>query len=1605
MRLRLNSRQFQAAIPALAILAGALGAHAAATDIASGPLGQPATSVKPNVLLILDNSGSMTLQYTPDYAASMPGCLSSRDNGFVAVPPQNPQGCSSFAPPMRSSQVNAQYYNPRIRYFPAVNYDGSSKGEMDAAATSNWTAVPTDNVSTTSDNSGRVSPNWNNPVSVSSFNLASGFPDQLYCTSPTANVNDTSVCRSNSSYTYPDTVFGFQRDPNNQPKLKLGAPYYYEILATEFCSDTALTNCISAVAPTVVSGVTYDKPAPVRYCNSVNLTNCRARYDSTFRFPKYLGNVTSVPTPGASARGTLVVTLGDAGAITINQITITKPGVPVPVNLLATPLSLAATNTDGNILAAGLAIRDRINANSGGHGYVALSSNFNSLARTASITIATSAVSADDNGSVINVDAPATSPTTPASISFNIGSADNPADKVNSIGIGPSGGPVTNLVTGTIDCGAGCSNTSMATLVRSRINAETTLHGYTAGGSGSTVTITAPAGTGSERNGWPLVFSQSGLSSVTGSLANGITPGDLAHTKTNFSGGITPSGTAWSRQNVGTFVRTNIVQGQDFPRHPARTDCASPTVCTYSEEMTNFANWFAYYRSRMHTAKTAIGRAFVTLGSDYRVGFKVINHTAARFLAVADFTTNAGGHKQSFYAQLYNTPPSGGTPLPAALARAGRYYGNKSPDGMGASPIQLACQPSYAILTTDGVWGGGSAWQLDGSTLVGDQDGVDSGFSTQAIGAFDALKASNTLADVAMYYYKTDLRPDLANQVPSTQKDSASHQRMVTFTVGMGVSGLLTFDPNYETQLSGDFFDIKQGTKNWPNPSTSSEAKVDDLWHAAVNGRGTYFSAQDPATLANGLAETLNAVQARLGAGAAAATSNLQPVAGDNFAFTAQYETVNWTGDLRARTIDLSNGIVSTRELWSAQALLSNRSHTTRRIFTFDAADTVAGATVTVNGAARSQNANRLRSFCPPDTPSADNPACSDGGLLSASEMSTHFNPLGGANGALLQSVPWPVDGSNRHLVANAATLVNYLRGDRTNELSSFTASGLTDLYRERTAVLGDIVNAQPAYVKVPPFQYGDPFYGDFKSNNANRIGTVFAAANDGMLHAFNTDPDNNPYFQTAGIATLVTSDDTFTGTLSTDPVSGEGAERWAYIPTLVFPTLKRLAESNYATNHRFLTDGSPVLGDVCFGHTTAAPCSSVSNWKTILVAGLNAGGRGFYALDVTDPANPKGLWELKGGTGTACLSDTQANSGTFGEDCNIGLSFGNPIIVKRPSDGRWVVLLTSGHNNISPGNGKGYLYVVDAQTGLILQRLGTGVGCDGVSATAPCTAGTVDPSGLSRINAWVNNASENNTALSVYGGDLKGNLWRFQLENITGVAAGTVTLITTLVDSSGQAQPVTTRPELSQIGNSRIVYVGTGKLLGNSDRISAARQSVYAIKDPMTNSTSPVYTGIRGATGFVQQTLSLIDGETDRRTTTNNTVNLSNDNGWYVDLPDGGGSDPSERVNVDPILQLGTLVVASNIPAEEDCLAGGFGWVNFMDARTGSYVPGTNQNVTATRIGSSLVVGINVVQLPGGSVRTIVTTAENQQLTRETPVAASTTQGRRVSWRELFVD
>lgn len=919
-----------------------------------------------------------------------------------------------------------------------------------------------------------------------------------------------------------------------------------------------------------------------------------------------------------------------------------------------------------------------------------------------------------------------------------------------------------------------------------------------------------------------------------------------------------------------------------------------------ADERQNFANWYSYYRTRILMMKTASTLAFKNLDNSYRIGFMTIHNTSfssnstASFLNLADFSSGAGNQKDLFYSKLAAIDPGSGTPLRKALADVGRLYGGKF-TGI-TDPVQYSCQQNFVITATDGYWNGDAGYKLDGSTAVGDQDGA-TGVSCPSCdkGTYPSPnngKTSNGLADVAYYYYSTDLRPSLSCNVATDPgacvKPSGTNQdvddvapwlHMTTFTLGLGVNGLLNYAEDYKSGASSDYNAIVAGTKAWPKAAADSATAIDDLWHAAVDGRGTYFSAQDPQALSSGLGKALASIQATVGAAAAAATSNLQPVAGDNFAYVANYRTVKWDGGLEAHTIDLSTGALSATPSWSAQSLLDGMVTTTtdsRTIYT--------GAT-------------SLTSF-----------AASDLGTVDFTQFS--------------QYASWT---ASQIANATAANLAKYLRGQSGFEDSS---SNTVDkrLFRSREHILGDIVHSQPVYVKKPQLHYADTGFSTWAASNpiANRQAAVFVGANDGMLHAFNADT---------------------------------GAEMWSYIPPIILPNLWKLADNNFTSQHKFYVDGSPTAGDVYIG----------GSWKTILVGGLNKGGRGYYALDITDPSSPSALWNF-----------------TASNDNDLGYSYGTPIITKRPSDGKWVVLVTSGYNNIPEGalysgaTGHGILFVLDAQTGTVLSKIDTGEGSTGT------------PSGLGQINNWVSNTDVDNTALRAYGGDLLGNLWRFDLSNNTVIKLAQL-------GSGAAAQPVTTKPELGQINSNPVVFVGTGQYLGSSDLTSTQQQSVYAIKDSGT-ALGDVRTGGQ----LVQQTITALTANT--RTASVNSVDWATKSGWYADFPATAAGSGSERVNVDPKLQLGVLTLATNVPTNTACSPSGYSWLYFFDFQTGGFVSTSTDNVVAQKISNSLAVGLNVIQI-GTTVKTIVTTSDDKHPVFNNPTNPSPATSKRVSWRELIQD
>ncbi len=779
--------------------------------------------------------------------------------------------------------------------------------------------------------------------------------------------------------------------------------------------------------------------------------------------------------------------------------------------------------------------------------------------------------------------------------------------------------------------------------------------------------------------------------------------------------------------------------------------------------------------------------------------------------------------------------------------------------------------------------------------------------------------STDSLADVAMYYYETDLRTTALgnctlsngidvcrNNVKVGGDDNAEHQHMTTFTLGLGVNGTLGYHPNYLGGMSPDFQAIKAGTMNWPNPGDRlGGVNIDDLWHAAVNGRGQYFSASNSDALATSLTGALDAIKQRTGTASAAATSTLQPVPGDNTEFVTSFTTVKWVGDVVAYSVEPTTGVRSSTPLWRAQERLDTRvaDGTARNIYYMQRG---------------TGNTGTLRPFTFTN--------------LTSDSLGTHFQNACSKTPALTQCEKTGFDVTNAN---NGDNLVNWLRGQ-------------TDVrYRNREHVLSDMVGGAPVYLGKSRLEYTEHGYqtwvSDMNATNsgAGRKGVVYVPSNGGMLHAFQ---------------------------------ASNGQELWAFVPTMVMDRMYRLADWDYANKHEFFVNATPILGDIWV--------PSLNSWRTILVGGLGAGGRGYYALDVTDPDNPRALWEFH-------------NDSTGGSD-NLGFTFGNPVITKR-GDGRWVVMFTSGYNNVSPGDGNGRLFVVDAFDGERLTEIQT--------YTGPATpAGTATaPSGLAKINNWVD-SQRDNTTLRVYGGDLLGNLWRFDIDGVVAPNHAALRLANMRAGSPVEAQPITTRPELATVTHNGtkvpVVYIGTGQMLGVSDLTDTSPQTVYAVKDPLTGTG---WGDFHARTDVVAQTLS-VNTSTDARTVTNHAVDWATKAGWRVDLPTTG-----ERVNIDMRLAITTLVVGTNAPSTDTCTEGGRSYLYQFDYAKGSAQP--NVTTVGESLGDSFVVGVGVMQLysttqgagQGGTVaRTQMGDGTMRRSTMYSPSTAAV-EGRRTSWRELI--
>jgi type IV pilus assembly protein PilY1 len=356
---------------------------------------------------------------------------------------------------------------------------------------------------------------------------------------------------------------------------------------------------------------------------------------------------------------------------------------------------------------------------------------------------------------------------------------------------------------------------------------------------------------------------------------------------------------------------------------------------SYSEERQNFANWFTYYRRREFVAKNALANVIKGL-SQVRVGIYGINKKVVLPLANVNVTQGAtiSDATNTLLDKLYPYQSAGGTPLKAGLKTIGTYFKDNTgtldtqtgPQPYGTAADSASCQQSFTIILTDGYY------DDLGTTLAGNTDGDN--------GAPYADGHSDTLADIAMYYYENDLNALLADQVPKNKYDWATHQHTTTYAVAFGVSGTLNpadYDADFKHKTTGNLI-------QWTVPSASYKPEaVDDLWHATVNGRGKFFNASNPEALTSALTELMSAISEILIGSSSSVTVNgdylYGKVGSNTFIYQGLYSSKDseWTGDVKAYPVNAVTGDVLTNApKWSAAEQLQTKTWDQRLIATFN---------------------------------------------------------------------------------------------------------------------------------------------------------------------------------------------------------------------------------------------------------------------------------------------------------------------------------------------------------------------------------------------------------------------------------------------------------------------------------------------------------------------------------------------------------------------------------------------------------------------------------------------------------------------------------------------
>ena len=753
------------------------------------------------------------------------------------------------------------------------------------------------------------------------------------------------------------------------------------------------------------------------------------------------------------------------------------------------------------------------------------------------------------------------------------------------------------------------------------------------------------------------------------------------------------------------------------------------------------------------------------------------------------------------------------------------------------------------------------------------------------------------------------LRPGNQNYnhlyTPYTGTGTEPSPNTSTWTSGTSTAGVLK-DPLWYAAKWGGFTGNLWGGSGGPEDPVRTAPfgapHVANNWDQMDNTTGIpdsdempdhYFQVRNPAGLEKSL--DLAMTSALEGSATAAAVAvNTASLMSGSYVFQVNFTSNVWSGHIVARAID-SNGVVDSTSIETCGSSPS--------------------ASCPWEAGRKLENqATRHIITWNPDVAGAQK------------GVAFEWANIGATNQALLNASD--SDGSLR---------LDYLRGSSAREGATGTPSFRVRSENNLHFKLGDIVDSAPIYVGQPPFLYPDSSYLAFRNNPKDptdsttyaRDPIIYTGANDGMLHGFYACTDT--------------------------AVTKCGTEAIAYVPSAVYTNLAALTDRSYAQNHKYFVDGSPTVGDVEYGSWPSGTCATgTSCWRSVLVSGLGAGGKSYFALDVTDPADfnqsnasKLALWEFT--------------------DTDLGYAYSQPTIAKL-QNGTWAVFFGNGYGST---NGYAVLYVVNAATGSLI----TSITLDNSGTNGLSTPAVVDVDGDYKMDY-------------VYAGDLRGNLWKVDIRD-TNPGSWTSMKLFQAMDTTPTSpapdipQPITTRPEVgvhpTGLGG-YMIYFGTGKYLETGDNVPSFSpvHSFYGIWD---NEDGTTVSHTKADDDLQQQTITeATSGSLTYRTMSNNAVawddggGTNTKRGWYINLltadenPPSSGEYPNkgEMVAYSASLREGRVIFETLVPQDFPCVKGGFSWLMEVSATNGGPLPfdvfdinGDGVFDSNDRVGGSVVSGL----------------------------------------------